>query len=630
MLADEACIEWVRQRLTAIAPSLEDVWSAGAHLGAVSEFLTSHTSGRLFAYVDAGSGELRLQTTVPPAWEKLLYMVRDASKFITADNIDANVHYGLVNGSTMDNMLQMMAGVYVPAVIGNRTWPDSVRKEFMGQLHKFMANLTEAAFEAKGKTVLYIPQEELGKPEAAASEKDLVQRLESTLIHWTRQIKEVILNQDNSEIGEDAGPLAEIEFWRSRSVDLSGIRAQLDEPGVARIVGVLELAKSSYLPPFLNLSNLIQHEAAAAEDNLKFVSSLEAPCKMLSSAEPAGIPPLLPKLLHCIRMIWNISRFYNTPERLTGLLRKVSNEIINRCSASISLSDIFDGDVESVMGALRQSILAGEAWKRAYRSTTTAIARAGERAWDFDVSSIFAQIDAFVQRCRDMLEVCEAQTQFAPRTKLPAFGGARGPEISKSLVDIQTSFHRLVVSLRSLEYNILDVKATRWHDDYNSFKSGVKDLEVMMQRVIMLAFESVSDLSAKVELLEAFQAMAKRESIKRAVEKKTAEVYAAFTTELNATRKHFDSFRRAPPVDPAFPRYAGAALWALSLQRRIDKPMARLEMAAPFLPQTGEAEELRQVYEGLSSAIESFIKDQNHLQVRACFQGHHVTPSDGV
>ena len=107
MLADEACIEWVRQRLTAIAPSLEDVWSAGAHLGAVSEFLTSHTSGRLFAYIDAGSGELRLQTTVPPAWEKLLYMVRDASKFITADNIDANVHYGLVNGSTMDNMLQI-------------------------------------------------------------------------------------------------------------------------------------------------------------------------------------------------------------------------------------------------------------------------------------------------------------------------------------------------------------------------------------------------------------------------------------------------------------------------------------------------------------------------------------------
>ena len=150
-----------------------------------------------------------------------------------------------------------------------------------------MANLTEAAFAAKGQTLLYIPSEDLGAtPELAAKEKDLVQRLESTLIHWTRQIKEVVNSQDNSELGEDAGPLAEIEFWRSRSVDLSGIRIQLNHESVAGIVAVLEQAKSSYLPPFQALSKLIQHEAIAAEDNLKFLSSLEAPCKRLAQAEP--------------------------------------------------------------------------------------------------------------------------------------------------------------------------------------------------------------------------------------------------------------------------------------------------------------------------------------------------------
>jgi hypothetical protein len=101
--------------------------------------------------------------------------------------------------------------------------------------------------------------------------------------------------------------------------------------------------------------------------------------------------------------------------------------------------------------------------------------------WDFDTSSIFAHIDAFVQRCKDMLEVCWAQMQFAPEGELPVFGGTRGPEITKSLKDIQVSFQRLVVQLRSLKYSVLDVTATRWHDDYNSFKGGVKDLEVMMQ-----------------------------------------------------------------------------------------------------------------------------------------------------
>lgn len=56
--------------------------------------------------------------------------------------------------------------------------------------------------------------------------------------------------------------------------------------------------------------------------------------------------------------------------------------------------------------------------------------------------------------------------------------------------------------LRSLNYDILDVKATRWHDDFNTFKTGTKDLEVMMTNVIQFAFETVSSISNRVELLE--------------------------------------------------------------------------------------------------------------------------------
>ena len=66
------------------------------------------------------------------------------------------------------------------------------------------------------------------------------------------------------------------------------------------------------------------------------------------------IPKVLPVILNCIRMIWSLSRFYNTPERLVGLLRKLSNEIVNRCRAGISLPDIFGGEVEDVTIALEQ------------------------------------------------------------------------------------------------------------------------------------------------------------------------------------------------------------------------------------------------------------------------------------
>eukprot|EP00899_Mesostigma_viride_P014884 jgi/Mesvir1/23397/Mv21091-RA.2 len=297
---------------------------------------------------------------------------------------------------------------------------------------------------------------------------------------------------------------------------------------------------------------------------------------------------------------------------MTGLLRKVSNEIINRCCVRISLPEIFNGHVEACMLALRESIRAGEAWKRVFHTTAQAVSdRAGSRKWDFNVSSIFAHIDAFTQRCRDLLEVCEAQTQFAPKTELPAFGGTRGPEITKSLTDIQASFQKLVQHLRGLNYSILDVKSTRWHDDYNTFKNGVKDLEVMMQNVIMLAFDSVSALSQQIELLEAFHSMAQRESIKLCVQKKTADVYAKFLHEVNVVKKHFDQFRRNPPISPSFPAYSGAAMWASSLLARINQPMALLTAAATYLPATPEAAELEVQHTQLSAAVEQFIRNQH-------------------
>lgn len=93
-----------------------------------------------------------------------------------------------------------------------------------------------------------------------------------------------------------------------------------------------------------------QHDRSFTVQPLPGLTSpaLDLPLQTLSKAAPSEIPPILPHMLNCIRMVWNISRFYNTPERLTGLLRKVSNEIIGRCCAVINLDDIFGGDITQV------------------------------------------------------------------------------------------------------------------------------------------------------------------------------------------------------------------------------------------------------------------------------------------
>ena len=453
---------------------------------------------------------LVLGGSLPPyKVDALQYFIRDGGGGLIQNSraFVARVQVGTVAGGALESLLRLMNGVYVPMFLDNSGWPESLRKEFVAQMQRFMAYLTDTTHQLDGHTMLYVPQESLEDVEAAARDKDVVQRLESLLVHWTRQIKEVVNNQHNTESAETLGPLEEIQFWRSRCLDLSGISEQLTRPDVHRITEVLRLAKSSYLEQFLRLSNLIQDGSMQAQDNLRFLSSLVEPCRDLASAEPRDIAKHLQPILNCIRIIWRNSRFYSSKERLTSLLRKVSNEIINRCSAKISLEAIFKGDVYAAVSSLNESITCGETWKAVYKKNVQHIAKYCQSTWDFDESSVFAQIDAFVQRCRDLQEVCEGQMQFARKIKggakapIPIFSGTHGPEIGKSLEDIEKAFEKQLNALWENRKYILDVKATRWHDDYNAFKSGVKDLEVMMQNIINSAFETANNIETKVELL---------------------------------------------------------------------------------------------------------------------------------
>lgn len=50
-------------------------------------------------------------------------------------------------------------------------------------------------------------------------------------------------------------------------------------------------------------------------------------------------------------------------------------------------------------------------------------------------------------------------------------------QITKALLGIQDSLEAQIEKLRNLDYTVLDVTTSRWHDDYNSFKDVVKDLE---------------------------------------------------------------------------------------------------------------------------------------------------------
>ncbi len=58
-------------------------------------------------------------------------------------------------------------------------------------------------------------------------------------------------------------------------------------------------------------------------------------------------------------------------------------------------------------------------------------------------------------------------------------------------------------------------------------------------------------------------------TIKRTLDKKTVDVYQMFMDELNIVKREITS--KNAIIDQMHPQYAGAALWAKGLKRRIEK-----------------------------------------------------------
>ena len=68
---------------------------------------------------------------------------------ITSENIEDEITYGIISPDHLKYLLKIMSNQYIPSFMADQTWPENVKKEFIAQLHKFMAILTEIAFQVK-------------------------------------------------------------------------------------------------------------------------------------------------------------------------------------------------------------------------------------------------------------------------------------------------------------------------------------------------------------------------------------------------------------------------------------------------------------------------------------------------
>lgn len=518
-----------------------------------------------------------------------LYFLKigDTRVKLTPQNIDTEIREETINyGDNMKSLMNFMTQQIIPSFLKDKEWPSNIKKDFLDSSHRFLTEIRDEINRREDKIKLYIPQENYDDPNLSPHEKkDMTHRLEAVLINWNSRIKELLNVQMSQTDSDNAGPIDEINQWRKRKDNLMNIQDQIGRPDVQKVLEIVNKTFSTPYDAFIEISKQIEVGATEAEDNLKYLSILEAPCLEMSKGTPLEIPKILPTLLNCVRVIWEKSTYYNTEERISGLLRRISNEIIKQCREYINLDDMFNGNVEKCIQDLKDSKQCGALWKSIYPKYSNCISKFSDRPWKFKTDSIFAQIDAFIQRCNDLIDICKGQIQFARKGRkfdLPMFSGTKGPEIIAVLDEIRDTFNNYLNNIRgSNQDKILDIKSTKWHDDYNVFKNGMKNLDNGYINLINFAFDNVNTLQQGVEYLEGFDDLAKRDSIKAHVEKQIDKVNELFLQELRIAEQ---SSKREIAYCFGTGEFSGNAIWIKSLIVRIEKLKKQYDQLV-FIPE---------------------------------------------
>ena len=123
---------------------------------------------------------------------------------------------------------------------------------------------------------------------------------------------------------EDDLPISEIELWRQKSAIIGTLYENMFAPEFKQIVQVLEDVRSDPVAEFNLLRQEVSKTCLEARDNTRFLSTLERHFKLLGRSPINTLGDVIVSLYSAIRMVWTISRYYNTEERLQPLLIRIS------------------------------------------------------------------------------------------------------------------------------------------------------------------------------------------------------------------------------------------------------------------------------------------------------------------
>lgn len=139
--------------------------------------------------------------------------------------------------------------------------------------------------------------------------------------------------------------------------------------------------------------------------------------------------------------------------------------------------------------------------------------------WKIMTNALFIRLDAFMERCQDIMHFTETIVQFNRLNKID-IGSTKGSELTTTIGVIFKEFTETVDNFKEVKYDIMNIACREFDDDFYGFRQRIKELERRLAAVLTQAFDDCDTIEGKFKLLDSFEGLLNRPIIQDELEKK--------------------------------------------------------------------------------------------------------------
>nr|XP_013189103.1 unnamed protein product [Amyelois transitella] len=286
---------------------------------------------------------------------------------------------------------------------------------------------------------------------------------------------------------------------------------------------------------------------------------MEKCCHSLYLDDPVKIKDSILSLLQTVRLIHSVSQFYNTSERISSLMVKITNQMIETCKQYITCrfkETIWSQERSLVREKLIHCINLNKTYRETYLFVKNQPFLPNTQQFSFSENYVFGKFDTFCKRLNKIIAIFDLMDDynilFAKRME--------GLLLGEDLEDAMHTFDELKKAVTTCQYDYLDYRNNEFDKDHHIFEEKTNALRESIGNTIEVNFSSVWETPQGIKFLTRFEKVSQKILITKLAEKYD-RVLRYCEKEVDKIMKMFKRQKDDPPLPRNYSPVAGQLLW---------------------------------------------------------------------